>query len=452
MNLVVLVAFFALAAGAVIAWIVARSRGAADQASLAAAKEQLIQSQHELEQLRQNLSQELERRTTAEVRLAESEKSRQQLSDTFQVLAGKALQDNNRVFIELAEGALKEVLANAKGDLGQKEEAIKGLVQPLHDALESYRTQVTQLEASRATEYGQLTQQLSSLFNLEQEVRQQTDKLVSALRQPQARGRWGELTLKRVVELAGLSAYCDFSEQVSLDAGDRRLQPDMIIRLPGGRKIVVDAKTPLDAYIDAIEEPDKERQIAALRRHAGHLRSHMNQLSQKSYWAQLPETPEFVVMFIPGESFFSAAIELDAALIEDAMNNKVVPATPTTLVALLKAVAYGWRQEQLSRNALEISKLGGEAYKRLVTLFEHLGTLRTHLGNSVDSFNTLVGSLERRVLPGLRKFQELGAGAEELLSPQQIDQAPRRLSPPEHSSDVTLFEVAGGSEKEERKT
>lgn len=436
----VLIAF---ALGVVIAWVIAQTRAALDRAALSASRSQAEQYRQELEQLRQRLHQELERRTTAEVRLDEAEKGRQQLTETFQTLAGKALQDNSRLFLDLAESSLKEVLANAKGALGEREEAIKGLVQPLQDTLETYRNQVTRLEKDRANEYGQLTNQLTSLFTLEQEVRSQTDKLVSALRQPQARGRWGELTLKRVVELAGLSAYCDFSEQVSLDAGERRLQPDMIIRLPGGRKIVVDAKTPLDAYIDALEEPDKEKQVAALRRHAGHLRSHMTQLSQKSYWEQLPETPEFVVMFIPGESFFSAAVELDVTLIEDAMSNKVVPATPTTLVALLKAVAYGWRQEQLSKNAQEISKLGRDAYKRFLTLFEHLETLRTHLGNAVDSFNTVVGSLERRVLPGLRKFQELGAGEQELPSPEQVEQTPRRLSPPElGGEDSALLEVA----------
>ena len=409
-----------------------RERRSSAESTVAALREQLSAIQSELQSVRSDLRGESTQRAAAEARLAESQAAEQRLTNTFKALSDDALKSNNRSFLQLAQEALKTVLAEAKGDLGQRQEAIKSLVQPLQDSLKRFEEQAASLEQKREQAYGELHNQLTSMAAAEAELQEQARGLVSALRQPQVRGRWGELTLRRVVELAGMSEHCDFTEQASVNAEERRLQPDLVIRLPAGREIVVDAKTPLDGYLDATEETDNFRRDEMLARHATQMRAHMVHLASKAYWGQFA-SPEFVIMFIPGESFLSAAVHIDRTLVEDAMSNKVVLATPTTVVALLKAVAYGWRHEQLARNAQEVAQLGRDIYTRFLTLRGHLDTLRRNLQGSVTSFNTMLGSLEHSVLPGLRKFQELGAGEGDIASIGPIEQTPRQPMLPQES-------------------
>jgi len=302
-------------------------------------------------------------------------------------------------------------------------------VAPVRDSLNKVDAQIQQIEVARGEAYGDLKAQVQSLITTQKELQSQTGNLVRALRTPNVRGRWGEIQLRRVVEIAGMLSYCDFSEQETVTTDSGRIRPDLVVKLPGGKHVVVDAKTPLQAFLDAFETTDEEARRTCLANHARQVRDHINTLAGKKYWEQFETTPEFVVMFLPGETFFSAALEQDTGLIEHGVLNRVIPASPTTLIALLKAINYGWNQEKLARNAQEISALGKELHERLRKLAGHITGVGTNLDRAVEAYNQAVGSLETRVLVSARKFAELGASVAEEIPPlEPIETTSRALS------------------------
>lgn len=364
------------------------------------------------------------------------EDARESLSKSFEALSAEALRKSNTSFLELAGQTLD-------AHLKPREEAIQSVVQPLADSLGRYETHLRELESARQDAYGTLKEQLRALSRTSEQLQRETGTLVTALsRSSQARGRWGEITLRRVVELAGMTARCDFSEQVSAEGEGGRVRPDVVVHLPDRREIIVDAKAPLSAYFEAVAATRPEERQAALVRHAQQLRQHMTQLASKTYWAEFPLSCDFVVMFIPGESFFSAAIESDGALIEDAMARRIVIATPTTLIGLLLAIHHGWRQAQMAESAKKISDLGKDLYDRVRTLGRHFEKMRKGLVQATEAYNEAVGSLERRVLPAARKFEELGAATGDEIGPlEPIDQQPRAVTAPELMIQETLPEV-----------
>ncbi|OLB20987.1 MAG: recombinase RmuC [Nitrospirae bacterium 13_2_20CM_2_63_8] len=356
----------------------------------------------------------------------EEAKAKDQLADTFKALATDALRGNSETFIGQATQAFKTVKTEAEGDLAQRQQAIEGLIKPLNEALQRYETQIANMERARQSAYGGLDQHLKTLAQAHERLQQETGNLVKALRSPQVRGQWGEITLKRVAELAGMVEHCDFREQETVQGETGRLRPDMIIQLPAGRQIVVDAKTVLAAYLEAVEAQDDEVRRERLRQHATQVRARMDQLSAKAYWSQFAQAPEFVVLFLPGEQFLGAALEYDRTLIEEGFAKKVVIATPTTLIALLRAVAYGWRQEQLAENAQAISALGKDLFERMAVLAEYLSDVGAALNKGVTAYNKAVGSLEARVLPSARRFKDLGIGSEkDIPKLESLEQAPR---------------------------
>ena len=370
------------------------------------------------------------------------EDAQSKLSSTFESLSGQALKSNNDAFIKLATTTLEKVLETAKGDIGKKQQAIDTMVKPLAEALGKYETQITNLEKSRVTAYTELRQQVIGLQQQQEQLRKETSNLSTALRKPDVRGRWGEIQLKRVAELSGMIEHCDFEEQVSVkhdahEKGDAS-RPDMVVKLPGGREIVVDSKVALDGYLSAIEASDETERDQQLTRHARHINEHVRQLSAKAYWDRFENSPEFVVMFIPGDFFLAAALDKDHTLIERAMENRVIIATPTTLVALLRAVAYGWRQEQIAENARKISQLGKELYDRIKTTSAKFVTLGTRLSSATKAYNETMGSLERRVLPTARKFKDLGIAAADdkgIDQLAQVELTPRELTAPEFATE-----------------
>ncbi len=361
-------------------------------------------------------------------KLAFMEDWQTRMGDAYKALSATALRENNQVFLDLAQSALARQLDAARSDLTQRSQAVETMLNPIRDALTRYDQQVLSLERARENAYGELRQQLQTMAASQDLFRRETGKLVKALRVPHVRGRWGEITLKRVAEMAGLQAHCDFFEQPST-AGDKgRLRPDMLVRLPGGRLILVDAKVPLTAYLDALETTSEKERENHLDRHAQQVASHIQQLAAKSYWAHFDPTPEFVVLFIPGENFFSAALSRNPGLIESGVQKNVILATPTTLIALLKAVAYGWRQDQAAANAENVCRQGRELYERLQVMARHMDQMGKALESCVQHYNRMAGSLERRVLTAARRFEDLGVVADaepDLAPPRTITQTPR---------------------------
>jgi DNA recombination protein RmuC len=363
--------------------------------------------------------------TTLELERKAAQEKLAGLEQTFAALSSQALRENNEAFLQLAQATLGRFHVQAKGELDLKEKAVENLIKPVREALEKTEQQLRLMENERKEAYGSLSRHLETMTQTQQLLHGETRNLVQALRRPEVRGQWGEMTLKRLAELAGMVEHCDFYEQEHTDTGEGRMRPDMIVRMPGGREIVVDVKTPLDAYLSAVEAADDDTRRRHLEHHARKVRERVRELSGKAYWTQFKSAPDFVVLFIPGEQFLSAALDLDRALLEDALKQKVILTTPTSFVALLRAVAYGWRQESLAANAERIRDVGEELYGRLATFSEHLVKLGRSLGSAVSDYNKAVGSYEAKLLPGARKFSEMGVGDKALEEPERIEKAVR---------------------------
>lgn len=351
------------------------------------------------------------------------------LTNAFRSLAADALSRNNEQFLALARENLGALESRALADLEARQKAIEGVVVPVKESLQKMDDQLRAIEFSRGQAQAALSTQLQSLLQLQGELRSETANLVKALRAPAVRGRWGEIQLRRVVEIAGMIKHCDFLEQQSFEGPEGRLRPDLRVLLPGGKNVIVDAKAPLQAYLDSLEAATEDIRIARLKDHARQVREHMTRLAAKSYWDYLKPSPEFVVLFLPGETFFSAALEQDSSLIEQGVNQRVILATPTTLIALLRAVAYGWRQEQLAENTQRISELGKELCDRLASTVVSIDSLGAALRNCVEKYNRAAASLESRVLPAARRFKELGVSTrEEIVTLQPLERIPRELT------------------------
>lgn len=386
--------------------------------------------QHQLSEKRQQLTalevRHVSDQKNAEEKLALLEQARDQLKESFQALSSEALSKNNESFLNLAKTTLEKYQEGAKGDLDKRQEAINKTVEPVGIALKTFNERVEKIEERRTQTDASLKQQLQQLAESQVQLNKTTGSLVQALRAPQVRGQWGEMQLRRTVEMAGMINYCDFEEQASVETSDgQRQRPDMIIRLPNERVVVVDSKVPLAAYLDALQSEDPDHQKERMVAHARHIRDHIKALSAKSYWTQFDNTPEFVVLFIPNETIFSAALEQDPQLIEQGVLNKVILATPTTLIALLKAIAYGWQQEAIAREAKEIAALGKELYERVSVVTGHFTKLGKSLDQSVGCYNKAVSSLESRLLVTAKKFDALdSASPDPLPEPSLIDQQP----------------------------
>ena len=415
----------ALAFGALLGFLLAQLRALKQSGALRA----------ELESARAQL--EAERRAQAE-RSAALAQAEQRLRESFEALAAQALKNNNELFLTVARETLGREQALAQSGLKERESAIAQLIQPLRSALEKTEQQAQSLERERREAYAALRTQIESLASGQTQLQRETRNLVTALRRPEVRGRWGEVTLRRLVELAGLTEHCDFTEQVHLEGPDGALRPDLVVHMPESRDLVIDVKTPLDAYLEALEAPSDEARQSALRRHAQQLEARIRQLASKAYWAQFEHSPQFAVLFLPGDQFLAAALAERPDLIEGALRQNIIIATPSTLMALLKTVAYGWAQSAMADNAALIRGLGQELHRRLGSFISHLQRMGQRLDAAVDAYNSAVGSLERQVLPQARRFTELGVPTEAPLEPlEPLEQPVRTLtarSPEEPSS------------------
>lgn len=385
-------------------------------------------------------------------RLKAYQEAEARFREAFASLSAQALNKNNEAFLHLAETRLSQARTETTADIDARKKAIEDLLTPMARTLERVDSEIKDAERRRVQDGASLLQRVASLDTIGKDLQAETRRLVDALKRPGVRGRWGELQLKRVVELAGMLEHCDFDEQQTLDGNDRRVRPDVIIRLPGGKRIVVDAKVPLDAYLRALEAPDEGARLALLVEHARQVRTHLMQLGAKAYFTDVPSSPEFVVMFLPGEMFFSAALEQDPSLIEYGVERKVIPASPTTLIALLRAVAYGWQQQAMEENARHISELGRNLYESIRALAGHFEDLGTRLKSSLEAYNKAVGSLEGNVLVKARKFRELQAAAngDEIAQPEMIDRVPRMLQSPELTDGLPFGDAAPETEEVER--
>ena len=405
----------ALAAGIVLGvfvmWLIARRRKNQLLAAIEAAEANL-KSQEALQAERE----------------AAFELANARLTQAFTDISNRSLRANSDTFLQLAGQKFETQQEKAKNELGDREKAVEDLVKPIRDALEASHKQIAELEKARSEAYGGIRNQLESMQLSQKSLTQETHNLVKALRRPEVRGQWGEITLRRLVELAGMVEHCDFVEQVHTVGKDEVIRPDMIVNMPDQRQLVVDVKTPLDAYLAAAEAEDDAQRKLGLERHAKNIRGHIRMLSSKAYWKQFDESPEFVILFIPGDQFLSAALSEEPDLIEYALSQQIILATPTSFVALLKAVAYGWRQLALAENAKEIRILAEDLYGRLGTFVTHMNRVGRQLASSVENYNKAVGSLERNVLPGARKFTELGVHAKkEIEKLESLEPVPRTM-------------------------
>jgi DNA recombination protein RmuC len=410
------------AVGAAVGYLLARGRLAglaADLTGQARVAEERARAADERADL-------LERAAREKAELVDS-----QLAERFQVLSAQALDRSTKTFLEIAEGRLSTANAKAAGELDNRTAAVQQLVQPLRDTLARVESQLRDTEAARRSSHAALSEQVAIARQSSDQLRAQTQALVTALRRPEVRGRWGEMQLRRVVELAGMASRCDFDEQVGVATADGALRPDMVVRLAGGKNIVVDSKVSLAAYLEAAETSDEDVRAARLGAHARHLREHVDRLAAKAYWAALASSPEFVVLFVPGEAFLAPALEHDPGLLEHAIAHKVHIATPTTLVTMLRTAQYAWQQAALSDNARAVFDLGRELYDRITSLGKNVDGLGKALTNAVTAYNRTVGSLESRVLVSARKLNELGIVEAELEPLQPVDEAVRSLSAPE---------------------
>jgi len=437
--------------GALLAWAVLRGRihdayrlgrseSDAERATAEAAAVRVPQLETTIAQLTQAQSALTARLAEATTRLEQERKqsgeqvalldhARTQLADAFKALSAQSLRDNNQSFLDLAKATLERFQDSAKTDLESRTKAVETLVKPLHESLDKVGVAVAEMERHRQGAYSALGEQIKSLGSQQERLTSETARLANALRAPGIGGRWGEMQLKRVVELAGMLEHCDFSQQESLGTAEERFRPDLVVNLPGGKRVVVDAKAPLVGYLNALEATDEPTRLLGLKDHARQVRSHLQALGAKSYWDKLSQhggAPEFVVLFLPGEIFFSAAMQQDPSLIEFGVDQKVIIATPTTLIALLRAIAYGWRHEQLARNAEQIAAHGRNLYNRMRILVGHLGDVGASLEKSVLTYNKAIGALESGVVPAARRFKDLGADSgEEIAELLPIETATR---------------------------
>lgn len=425
-----------LVLGAVAVWL--RANGVSDRLRLDArlAMERAAAAEAQLAAAKTELRVQLEAATSREQLLARRDGA---LREAFSALSSDALQRNNEAFLQLAQEQLKQATAvmaqKADGDAERHREAIAAMVDPMAQALRLLDGQLRTTEKEREGAYAELRTQVGAMQRTSEQLQTETRQLVTALRAPQARGRWGELQLERIVELAGMVEHCDFDRQVTATGrtgdADAVIRPDMVVNLAGGKQVVVDAKVSLAAYLEAMDAQDEGTQQRRLSAHARHLRAHVDSLAGKSYWAAFDTTPEFVVLFVPGDSFLQAALGADPALLEHAFERNVVIATPTTLIALLRTVAYTWRQEALARNAAQVLALGRDLHERLSTMGEHVAKLGRQLTSSVEAYNRTVGALESRVLVTARRFRDLQVTDQDLVTPEQIERTPRVLQAPE---------------------